>query len=119
MNNKAHTDFEKWLKDYQDLKHLYFLNNTLEIEKRSKILTLFYKHITFFENILKDIIDGVFPFYSKLDIKIIPSTKLCFLSEVTVTYYFMNKKYCYRYTILSQDLERDIRKLENQLSKIL
>ena len=118
MNNTTHADFKKWLKDYQNLKHSYLLSNTLEIEKRSKILTLLDKHIAFFENILRDIVKENFPFYSELDIKIMQSTRLCFLSEVTVTYYFMNKKYCYRYTILFQDLERDIRELENQLRSL-
>lgn len=118
MNNTTYTDLKKWLKDYQDLQHSYFLSGTLELEKRGKILTLFYESIPFFKNILRSVIKENFPFYSELDIGIIQSPNLYFSSEITVRYYFMNKKHCYRHIISSQDLESDIQELRNRLRSL-
>ena len=32
-----------------------------------------------------------------------------------MNYHFMNEKYCYRYTILFQNLENDVQELERRL----
>ena len=115
MKNDTRDELNKWLKKYEELKRMYLLCYEYEIEKRNQILNCFYNHVKTFENILRDVIEETFPFYDKLDIEIIQSTKLRFLSNISMTYHFMNEKYCYRYTTLFQNLENDIQELEYRL----
>lgn len=115
MNNNTRDELNKWLKKYKELKRTYLLYNEYETEKRNQTLNYFYNHIKTFEEILKNVIEETFPFYDKLDIEIIQSTKLCFLSEISMNYHFMNERYCYRYTILFQNLENDVQELEYRL----